>query len=566
MFNKVNLLNVCLTVAIVCAVAGCHQKRAAKSASPEKEIVKTPDEMDDEVAANIQSVLSFAKDNNGKISDAIQLAHYGPVNAFYQRNKYKSIWSTKENWKAVADSMFQFIKEAKYYGLFPGDYHYKELDTLRKKIAGDSLVRKDAISWTTADLMLTDAFMKTLKDLKEGRLLEDSLSIISQSKYIDSFFVENLYTISKTDTIASFFNSVEPSAVGYQSLRSLLKKFVDSMDTKSYWYVDYPYKDTAAFFKSLHKRLSQSGFGDSTLQLPDSVSLSKEIKKYQAKHHLTADGKAGPKLVKTMNSNDNERFKQIAVTLDRYKALPRLPETYIWVNLPGYYLKLWDHDTLVLESKVIIGKPATRTPLLTSAISDMVTYPNWTIPASIIKKDILPALKRDPGYLQRKGFSLVNAKGESVDPYTIDWSKYNKGIPWNVVQGSGDDNALGVFKFNFNNPYSVYLHDTNQRYLFQNSDRALSHGCVRVQKWQALAYFIAESDSAAMEEGKRVSYNIDSIQTWIANKSRKRIIVKKRLPLYIEYFTCDTKNDKIIFYDDIYNDDHLLHRKFFKGK
>ena len=135
-----------------------------------------------------------------------------------------------------------------------------------------------------------------------------------------------------------------------------------------------------------------------------------------------------------------------------------------------------------------------------------------------------------------------------------------------MVQGSGDDNALGIFKFNFNNPYSVYLHDTNQRYLFQNSNRALSHGCVRVQKWEALAYFIARSDSAAMEEGKTISYNADSIQSWIANKSRKRIMVKNRLPLYIEYFTCDTKNGKIVFYNDIYNEDRDLSRKYFAGK
>ena len=191
----------------------------------------------------------------------------------------------------------------------------------------------------------------------------------------------------------------------------------------------------------------------------------------------------------------------------------------------------------------------------------MVTYPQWTIPESIIKKEILPALKKDPGYLARKGFNLVDNKGETVDPYTVDWSKYKTGIPWKVVQGSGDDNALGIFKFNFNNPYSVYLHDTNQRYLFQNSERALSHGCVRVQKWQALAYYIARDDSiASADQGKTVSYNVDSIKTWIANKSRKRIMVKKRLPLFIEYFTCEAKNNKIVFYDDIYNEDRSLHK------
>jgi murein L,D-transpeptidase YcbB/YkuD len=204
--------------------------------------------------------------------------------------------------------------------------------------------------------------------------------------------------------------------------------------------------------------------------------------------------------------------------------------------------------------------------VLTSEITDMVTFPQWTIPQSIIKKDILPQLKKDPGYLERKGFSLVDFKGETVNPFTINWSGYKKGIPWKVVQGSGDDNALGIFKFNFNNRYSVYLHDTNQRYLFGNDNRALSHGCVRVQKWEALAFYIAHSDSMAMDEGHPISYTTDSIKTWLDNKSRKRIMIKKRLPLFIEYFTCVTQKDKIVFYDDIYNEDKFLAQKYFAKK
>ncbi len=562
MLRKVNLVNVFFITIVICCWISCKEHHPAK----QKEIVKIPEEMDDQVADNIKAVLLFAKDNNSKINDSIRLSQYGLVSSFYQQNKYKSIWSSKENWLPLSDSMFHFIENAKYYGLYPEDYHYKELDTLRKKLINDSLSRMDAITWTKADLMLTDAFMKTLKDLKEGRLMADSVSIVSKKKYIDSFFIKNLNDFNKTDAVYAFFTALEPTNAKYQSLRNLLKNFVDSMDTKTYLYINYPYKDSLSFIKNLHKRLTQSGFGDSSIKLPDSLMMSKEIKKYQAKHRLTIDGKAGAKVIKIMNSNDNEKFKRIAITLDRYKLLPPLPDNYIWVNLPGFYLKVLDHDTIVLESKVIVGKPATRTPLLASAISDMVTYPQWTIPESIIKKDILPALKKDPGYLARKGFSLVDSKGEEVNPYIINWSKYSKAIPWKIVQGSGDDNALGVFKFNFNNPYSVYLHDTNQRYLFKNADRALSHGCVRVQNWEALAYYIARSDSMAMDGGQTISYNTDSIKTWITNKSRKRIMVKKRLPLYIEYFTCETKHNKIVFFDDIYNEDKLLAQKYFANK
>ena len=134
------------------------------------------------------------------------------------------------------------------------------------------------------------------------------------------------------------------------------------------------------------------------------------------------------------------------------------------------------------------------------------------------------------------------------------------------MQGSGDDNALGVLKFNFNNPYSVYLHDTNQRYLFSNSVRALSHGCVRVQKWRDLAFFIARNDSLNQTPDKKLAYTVDSIKRWLALKDRKRIIVKNRLPLFIEYFTCEAVNNKLVIYDDIYRNDQALSRKYFSNK
>lgn len=562
MLLKANIVKLFSGFLLICISYGCKNHDAVK----EKEIVKTPEQMDDQVADNIKSVLLFANAHNGLINDSIQLSQFQLVNSFYQKNNFRGIWSKKESWQPVADSMFSFIKNSKYYGLYPEDYHYKELDSLRLKIQNDSLIRMDAVAWTRADLMLSDAFMNTLKDLKEGRILPDSLSITSKQKFIDSFFISNQDKAIASNNISELFHSVEPANNDYLALRDALKSFVDSMDTRKFLYITYPYGDTIKFYKELHKRLLQSGFGNPEMEIPDSISLSNTVKKYQAKHKLTADGKPGQGTIRSLNSNDNEKFRRIAITLDRYKQLPELPVSYVWVNLPGFYLKVWDHDTVVLQSKVIIGKPSTRTPILTSAISNMVIYPNWTIPESIIRKDILPALKIDPGYLYRKGFSLVDRKGETVDPFTIEWSKYKKGIPWKIVQGSGDDNALGIFKFNFNNPYSVYLHDTNQRYLFKNTDRALSHGCVRVQNWEALAFYIARNDSLATKEGHPLSYNTDSLKTWIFNKDRKTVMVKKRLPLYIEYFTCEEKNNKIVVYNDIYNEDEELAQKYFANK
>ncbi|MGZ3839513.1 MAG: L,D-transpeptidase family protein, partial [Flavisolibacter sp.] len=218
--------------------------------------------------------------------------------------------------------------------------------------------------------------------------------------------------------------------------------------------------------------------------------------------------------------------------------------------------------SVVLSSRIVVGKPETRTPVLTSAITDMITYPKWHIPESIIKKDILPGLKKDPGYTLRKGFTLVDDAGNEIDPYSVNWLKFKEGIPYNVVQGSGDENALGVMKFNFPNKYSVYLHDTNQRYLFSKSNRALSHGCVRVQAWQDLTNFILRNDSAFSEK----AIPLDSVNTWLALKEKHVIPVRKKIPLFIRYFTCEGKDGKVLFYEDVYGEDRRIREQIFSDK
>ena len=126
-----------------------------------------------------------------------------------------------------------------------------------------------------------------------------------------------------------------------------------------------------------------------------------------------------------------------------------------------------------------------------------------------------------------------------MDPYSVDWTKYHKGIPYRVVQGSGDANALGIFKFNFNNKYAVYLHDTNQRYLFAAATRALSHGCVRVQEWEKLANYILENDNKLSESA--LEAKTDSMYSWLKRKVKREHSYSHRLPVFIRYITCEGK-------------------------
>lgn len=467
----------------------------------------------------------------------------------------------------LGDSMFHFISQAKLYGLFPEDYHYPKLEAIRTKIMTDTAgkgSRKDAVTWSIADLMLTDAFMHIVKDLKLGRLPQDSVTLRKDSVLSDTFYLKKWDELLSQRSISTVANSLEPSHTGYRLLKEALPAFLDSADNKVYTLV--PNRKDPAYLTALQQRLIEGGYLVSDSTVVDSTKMAEAVKRFQKLKNMTVDGKAGEGTIRELNTTDADRFVQIAITLDRYKMLPeKMPDRYVWVNLPGYYMRLQEGDSTPIISKVICGKPVTRTPLLTSSISNLVTYPQWTIPNSIIVKEIIPAMKKNTGYLAEKGYSLIDSKGDEVSPDSVNWSKYSKGIPYKVVQGSGDENALGILKFNFPNKYAVYLHDTNQRYLFARTMRSLSHGCVRVQEWEKLAYNIIRNDykDKYIDEPSPVE---DSLNTWMERKEKHYIGIQKRLPLFIRYFTCEGKNGKVTFYEDIYGEDKYLRSKYFAGK
>lgn len=540
---------------------GCKSKRTTTS-SP---IIVSASKMDNAISDYIPEALSYAYEHTEHLNDSMQLYYFPIVKNYYEVFNNKPLWSSEKKWSNNATFLMNFLKNASLQGLYGDDYHYTKLARLKLFLDQDSLKKATQVMWGNAELLMTDAFVGLLKDLKQGRLYSDSLSWKYDTSKYKNYFFANIQKIRDGETLDNILEKVQPKHQGYVLLKSGIKKFIDSMDTRTYTYVNFPYKDSLAFLKSFRKRMGEAGIVISADA--DSLSLSEAVKKYQKRVGLTADGKIGAGVVKRLNLNDKQRFNSIAITLDRYKLLPeKMPKKYIWVNLPAYFLKVIDTDTTVFESKIICGKPATPTPIITSHITDMVLYPTWTVPTSIISKEMLPGLKRNSNYLARKGLYLLNGKGARIDPSAINWSKYAKGIPYRIQQGSGDGNALGIIKFNFENPFSVYLHDTNQRYLFKNGIRSLSHGCVRVQEWQKLADFIVRNDSLNLKKTDTLVYNTDSVRSWLTTKQNRKLAVQNEMPLFIRYFSCELVNGVIKFYDDIYADDRDLKQKYFAKK
>jgi L,D-transpeptidase YcbB len=543
-----------------CWVAACNNR---ETKPPETVVVKNPDKIDVKESELIESTLKFLTDNKGKLNDSVTLKKADLLSKIYTANHFEPLWSDKERWNSVADSLYNFIYFSKYYGLFPSDYHLPSLQNIRNGMISDTLHRRNAALWAKADLIFTDAYLNIARDLKLGRLPKDSVTLRNDSLINDDFFLHSFQQAMENKSIRRVFESMEPKYGGYAELKKGIKGFLDSAVLQPSTYIFYPSKDSLLMMQRVQSRLGELGF---KVSADDSSTLRQVLRRYQKQNAIPVTGKVGEKTVASLNKNDWEKFKRIAVNLDRYKLLSdTLPQKYIWVNLAGFYMQLWDNDTISIQSKVVVGKPLTRTPVLNSKITDMVTYPQWTIPTSIIEKEVLPGLKKDTNYLKKKGYSLINDRGEEVRVGSVNWHKYTKGIPYKVIQGSGDDNALGILKFNFSNKYSVYMHDTNQRYYFRNAMRALSHGCVRVQEWDKLANYLIKNDSINALPSTN-TFKSDSLRAFLKRKEKHYIPVRSRLPVFIRYYTCEGKGGKVIFYDDIYGEDKLLSEKYFANK
>lgn len=538
----------------------CHRP----TPKDDKDEVKNPAQMDAHVGSDLKSMLEFIADSKDKLNDSVSLGYRRLADSVYGNNNYTPIWSNKERWLPLADSLLQFIDSSKNYGLFPNDYHYNALAFVRRIIGEDTMARKNAAIWTRADLMLTDAFFKLVKDLKQGRLPYDSVTLRKDSVLADSLYLQSLTKAQQNRGVYAVLDSLQPRNPGYDSLKTYLRDFLATAHFRNLTWLEYPYpkKDSAAFAAALTRRLKESGYIDSSVTQADTATLARAIRAYQTNNKLKVTGKVYGDMVTMMNNaSDWEKFKRIAINMDRYKHLPdTMPKIYVWVDLPAFMLQVVDSDSIALESRVIVGAPKTRTPLLTSEISNFVTYPQWTVPESIIFKEMLPAIKRDGiAYLVKQNLMVVDDRDSVRDPSTINWRRLNKNnFPYQLKQRQGDDNSLGVMKFNFKNKYDVYLHDTNGRWMFDKTFRALSHGCVRVKEWRKLSAFLIRNDT--------MRYHPDTLKAWIQRQEKHTVWGFAKVPIFLRYYTVEGKKGKLVFHDDIYGEDKELRDRYFANE
>jgi murein L,D-transpeptidase YcbB/YkuD len=521
------------------------------------------------IATEIKTLFDNQKEPKTSIEDSSLLTTPNETIAAYKDANYEPLWIKDEGLTNNGQTLINFIRNARSYGLIPEAYNLQKITSQYNKLQLDSLwekERKNPKNWARIDILLTDAFLSISRNLDRGYIPLDSLS--KDATYSAAKYKEALINTRKTDNLLQILESFEPKSKSYQDLKKLLPNFLSAADfSKKYTFIDYPITNKNKFVAQIIKRSKEENLLPNDVTNLDSIELSNLVKRIQEKKNLEIDGKYGRQLILALNNTDSEKFLKIVINMDRLRRnREEYPNRYLWVNLPSFYLQVFENGETKIESKVIIGKPNTRTPLITSKINQITTYPTWTIPTSIISKEILPNIKKNNNYLNRKGYSIFDASGQKVNPDSVNWSSYEKGIPFKVVQPGGDANSLGIMKFNFPNKYSVYLHDTNQRSLFNNSFRSLSHGCVRVQNWDSLYQYIILSDKRANDDD--IASNgvlVDSVKTWLNAKKRRTVSIVNELPIYIRYYTAASKNGKIEFYEDVYGEDNKIRNLIMKS-
>lgn len=254
------------------------------------------------------------------------------------------------------------------------------------------------------------------------------------------------------------------------------------------------------------------------------------------------------------------RYEQAAVNLERWRWEAWPPDSeYVFINLPAYELLVVAHDSVMRRHRVIIGKPATPTPTLSSTIRYFTLAPDWHLPRSIATKEILPHLKKDPGYLALNNLSLYDAEGRGLDPYAVNWATVTpQNFSYTIQQSAGCDNALGNVVFRFANPYSVYLHDTPTRQYFEQPNRAASHGCIRLAEPLQLAAYLLRRD------GRPVRLPSESECAHQPRPHDVRLV--RTMPLHVGYATCTAENGQLRFFADVYGRDKAVRRALFGAK
>jgi murein L,D-transpeptidase YcbB/YkuD len=398
-----------------------------------------------------------------------------------------------------------------------------------------------------ADVLMTSTFAALGEDMLTGQINPKTMSqswfISTREEGIDSALARTL----RESPVDQSIRLIRPQNPAYDSLRIELIRYRE-LAAKGDWptvpkgpALKPGQTDSRARLTALVGRLRAEGYlPDSGSATTDTTSarmtydstLAGAVARFQAHHDIGVDSMLGPETVDALDKSVTYRLGQIAANLERYRWLPRsLGDRYILVNVPAFDLTSYDWVKAELKMKLLVGLDyqGKATPVLSDSMEFVVFRPYWIVTDSIANKEIYPKAEADPDYLDRNNYEIV----------TIEHRK-------RVRQKPGDKNSLGLVKFMFPNDFNIYLHDTPQGELFNKDVRAFSHGCIRLQHPDQLAQFV-------------LGWPMDSVHREMHDgRDDHRVNLKRKIPVYIVYFTTYLRNGELYFGNDLYDRDEKL--------
>ena len=496
---------------------------------------------------------------------------------FYRLNGFMPLWVTSEGLNDKAKRTLSLLSQADEEGLNSVDYLPPTLGAFTDD---GSVFRGEVAPLARLDIAMTAMALRYAEHLHSGRIIPDKLSGYYDLSPPILSLGEVLHELSYRVLPDLYLSSLAPAHPAYRLMKASLGELRAKVDQDD----DAPIaagervklggrdarvplvrarmvklallsEEASMAWKKVKPEASVEGaelkkLDQHALEETLDNELSKALKAFQAGQKIKQTGRLDKATVEALNSRSEKRnIQKLVMNMERLRWFPPNPgKRYILVNQAAFELRIMDGNHITWSTKVIVGKPDTQTAVFSDEMETVVMNPYWGVPKSIIKYEMMPYLVNDPSYLDRKGFEVVNARGEVVSSSSVDWWAYGDKIPYDVRQPPGDDNALGHIKFLFPNSHDIYMHDTPTRELFAERVRAFSHGCVRVEKPRELAEHV-------------LGWDRQEIDDVIASGRNQEFQLETRIPVHLNYFTAwPDASGKIAFYNDIYNRDLRLEK------
>jgi murein L,D-transpeptidase YcbB/YkuD len=415
--------------------------------------------------------------------DGVPVAAGRLIADFYRRRSYVPAWTRP----GQAEAMLALVEASVEHGLDPADYHAA---ALRRALAEPPA---NEAGLAERELLLTDSLVRLAYHLHFGKLNPRQL-------YPGWNFRRSLGSVDPVQALEAALaaprlqDAVErfaPQLPMYRDLRVSLSGY-RAIQAAGGWPRVPPGPPLQGGMQDarvqwLRARLIAEG-DLAPAEVPDATrfddALDAAVHAFQRRHGLEADGVVARRTLEALNVGVAQRIDQIRVNLERLRWVAQdLEGDYLIVDVAGFSARLFLDGRLAWSSRVVVGLPYKETPAFRATMRDVVFNPSWTVPATIVREELLPRLETEPLWLARNHMRVVDPSGREVDERAVDWARLREGrMPYQIVQAPGPDNPLGRIKFLLPNPNDVYLHDTPARELFQRVERAFSHGCIRLEQ------------------------------------------------------------------------------------